>query len=656
MKGSGESVKSKRPIRYEREAEPPKPNLLSWLIGRPLPSAAASHQSMNKLIGLAVFASDALSSTAYATQEILVILVAAGAAAMSFTLPIGIAIVTLLLIVSFSYRQTIFAYPNGGGAYTVTKENLGELPAQAAGAALLTDYVLTVAVSVSAGVAQIVSAFPELGDFRVLLAIAFVVFIALINLRGARESGIIFAVPTYFFLTMMFLTVGVGLFRYFAGGLGGVVDPPEIHAVATGSLGLFLVLRAFANGTTALTGIEAISNGITAFKVPRSKNAATTLAWMVALLSILFLSITFLALQVQAVPSEGETVISQLARTVLGGRGALYLAAISSTTVILIMAANTAFADFPRLSALISKDGYLPRQLNFIGSRLVYSRGIVLLALLSCLLIAAFGARVTALIPLYAVGVFLSFTLSQAGMARHWWKERPQAGEKVEGGAGSKEKGAGKKAQAGDPSWGFKLLTNAFGALSTLVVMIVFAVTKFLDGAWIVILVILGIMALFTTIKRHYHTLAAELSTTTYRPAPEIKRHRVILPVSGLHNGTLNALRYARSLTSDITAVHVAVDAGEAEKLLIKWQEWGQGTNLVMIGSPYRVLMRALVEYIQKEAMACDVDETITVVVPEFIPRHRWHNLLHTQTAEGLRSRLLYTPGVIIVEVPYQVD
>ncbi|MDA1330335.1 MAG: APC family permease [Chloroflexi bacterium] len=633
--------RSKTPahVTFKEPSEPPKRHWRTWLVGRPLPSAALQEESIGKLVGLAIFASDALSSTAYATQEILVILIAAGAAAMTLSLPISMAIVALLLIVAFSYRQTIFAYPQGGGAYTVTQENLGEVPAQAAGAALMTDYVLTVAVSVSAGVAQIVSAFPGLDSSRVLVAIFLVALVSFINLRGARESGAIFAVPTYFFLAMMLFTVGMGFARYFSGNLGAVSGPPEIELVATGSLGLFLILRAFANGTTALTGIEAISNGITAFKVPRSHNAAATLTWMVGLLSALFLSITFLSLQVQAIPSEAETVISQLTRTVFSGRGGLYLAAISSTTVILVMAANTAFAGFPRLSALIANDGYLPRQLNYIGSRLVYSRGIALLAVASSALIVLFNARVTALIPLYAVGVFLSFTLSQFGMARHWLRAgRPNSGVEA------------------DPHWRPKILVNAVGGIATLIVMVVFAITKFLDGAWIVAIVIPSLMVLFSVVKAHYRHLADELSTATYKPHPDVKKHKVILPVSGVHKGTIEALRLARSISKDITAVHVSVDAEAAEKLLLKWQQWAKGIDLVIIGSPYRVLLPSLVTYIQEAAENSAPDESITVVVPEFIPRHRWHNLLHMQTAETLRHELLNTPGVIILEVPYQVD
>src|SRR5713101_7760310 len=395
-----------------------------WLFGRPLSTADAPHQAIGKTVGLAVFASDALSSTAYATQEILIILAFAGASAFTYAFPIALAIVGLLVIVTVSYEQTIHAYPGGGGAYIVARDNLGELPAQTAGAALLTDYILTVSVSVSSGVAQIASAFPVLDPWRVPIAVGMVILIMLINLRGVKESGLTFAIPTYFFVVVMFLTVGFGLARYLTGSLGLVPNPPPITAgtAAVSVIGIFLLLHAFSSGTAALTGIEAISNGITAFKEPRSHNAGITLMWMSAILGSLFLAITFLAGQIHAVPSEQETVISELARTVVGGRNFLYLATIGATTLILIMAANTAFADFPRLSALHAGDGFLPRQLTYRGSRLVYSRGIVVLAVIASLMIILFNASVTALIPLYAIGVFLSFSLSQLGMARRWWK------------------------------------------------------------------------------------------------------------------------------------------------------------------------------------------------------------------------------------------
>lgn len=642
-KQSGSTV-----LRRVVEYQPPR-SWRTWLIGRPLPTADAPHQTIGKAIGLAVFASDALSSTAYATQEILVILAIAGTTAFGYAFPISLAIVGLLVIVTLSYEQIIHAYPGGGGAYIVARDNLGELPAQAAGAALLTDYILTVAVSVAAGVAQITSAFPPLFPHRVALAVGMVLLIMLINLRGVRESGAIFAVPTYFFLMTMFLTVGMAFFRYLTGALGTVVVPHALemtHAVQP--ITLFLILHAFSNGTTALTGIEAISNGVTAFKEPRSRNAGITMLWMVAILATLFLSITFLAVVIGAIPSEEETVISQLARTVHEGRGLLYLATITATTVILIMAANTSFAGFPRLSALMAGDGFLPRQFTYRGSRLVYSRGIMALAAIASLLIAIFHASVTALIPLYAIGVFLSFTLSQAGMARRWWKIGHLApGEEV------RERGS---TLHSEPGWGLKMVINGFGAFCTAVVMLIFAITKFRDGAWIVVFLIPVLVVMFSGIHHHYRSLASSLSLEHYGAPPHVSRHRVILPISGVHRGTLAALRYARSLSDDITAVHVSLDPTEAEKIQRKWDTWGEGVRLVILDSPYRLLLEPLLGYIEEIAAQRQPNEMITIVVPQFVPRRWWHNLLHTQTAFMLRLALLFKPGIMVTDVPYQVE
>src|SRR5215207_3731666 len=402
----------------------PARNISHFFIGRPLQTADTPHQTIGKGVGLAVFASDALSSTAYATQEILVILAAAGTAAFGYVFPIAIVIVGLLAIVVISYEQIIHAYPDGGGAYIVAYDNFGPFPALVAAAALLTDYILTVSVSVSSGVAQIVSAYPGLFQYRVPIAITCVIFIMLINLRGVRESGAAFAFPSYFFIVIMFLMIGTGLFRMFNGSLGIVIDPPEMEHFGEAMSGVtaFLLLHAFSSGTAALTGVEAISNGITAFKEPRSRNAGITLIWMAFILGFLFMGISFLAREAHTVPSEAETVISQLARTIFNGQGFLYLLVIIGTTVILILAANTAFAGFPRLSAMLAQDGFMPRQLTYRGSRLVYSYGIVFLAGMASVLIILFQASVTRLIPLYAIGVFLSFTLAQAGMARRWWR------------------------------------------------------------------------------------------------------------------------------------------------------------------------------------------------------------------------------------------
>ena len=627
---------------------PPR-SLRTWLLGRPLSTADAAHQTIGRLIGLAVFASDALSSTAYATQEILFILATAGAAAFNLTFPIALAIVALLIVVTLSYQQTIHAYPNGGGAYIVARDNLGEKPAMVAGAALLTDYILTVAVSVSAGVAQLVSAYPNLFPWRVLVSISLVLLVMMINLRGVKESGFAFAIPTYFFIVMMFVTVTVGLIRLFLGNLGIITSPPPLEVVTTlTSITPFLILHAFSSGTAALTGVEAISNGITAFKEPRSHNAGITLLWMAGILGSLFLGISYLTVHIQAVPSEIETVISQLARTIFNGQGFLYLAIISATTVILVMAANTAFADFPRLSALLAGDGFLPRQLAYRGSRLVYSRGIVTLALIACLLIIAFQASVSRLIPLYAIGVFLSFTLSQTGMARRWWKiGRVKPGEEV------KERGS---VLHFDEKWNIKFIVNGFGAICTLIVMMVFAITKFKDGAWIVLLLLPILASIFWWIQKHYIQLAKKLSLDNYGAPPYPTRHRVILPISGVHRGSLSALRYARGLSDDVTAIHVSMDQEEAEKLQNKWEQWGDGTRLVILESPYRLLMEPLLEYIEGIEAKRLPNETITIVVPQFVPERWYYNLLHTNTVIWLRLALLFKPGIVITDVPYQVQ
>jgi amino acid transporter len=636
-------------MRRKSEYTPPR-SLSHWLIGRPLQTADAPHQTIGKAIGLAVFASDALSSTAYATQEILGVLTAAGSMAYDYVFPISIAIVALLAIVTISYEQTIHAYPGGGGAYIVARDNLGELPAQIAGAALLTDYILTVAVSISSGVAQIVSASPSLDLYRVHIAVAAVMLIMLVNLRGVKESGIAFAVPTYFFVIMMFITVGIGLFRSLSGTLGSVVDPPEVHLAGTiTAITPFLLLHAFANGTTALTGVEAISNGITAFKEPRSRNAGITLIWMSIILGSLFLGISYLTAQIGAVYSHDETVISQLARTVFNGRGLPYLTTIGATTTILIMAANTAFADFPRLGALAAGDRFLPRQLTFRGSRLVYSNGIVTLAVIASLLIIVFQARVDLLIPLYAIGVFLSFTLSQTGMARRWWKiGHLKEGEEIV------EKGS---VLRDDKSWRAKMLINGFGAVCTAIVMVIFAVTKFREGAWVVLIIIPALVKLFFTIHHHYRDLASRLTLDRFSGLPARQtRHRVILPVSGIHQGALEALRYAKLLSDDVTAVHVSLDPDETEKVQKKWKIWGEGTRLVILDSPFRLFIEPMLKYIEEIIDSRQPNETITIVVPQFIPSKRWHQALHMRTADFLRQELLSKPGVVVTDVPYQVE
>ena len=618
-----------------------------WLLGRPLPTADAPHEAIGKAVGLAVFSSDALSSTAYATQEILAILALAGAAALQLAFPIAIAIAVLLALVTISYEQTIHASPGGGGAYIVSRDNLGELAAQVAGASLLMDYILTVAVSVSSGVAQLASAYPALFAHRAGVAIVLVLFVMVINLRGVREAGAIFAVPTFFFIVTMFLTVGAAFLRQLSGSLPRLADPPPLVTGPAAPLTLFLILHAFSSGTTALTGVEAISTGVPAFREPRSRNAGITLVWMSLILGALFLSISYLVGPIHAVPSEQETVISQLARTAFDGRGPLYLATIAATTLILVMAANTAFAGFPRLAALQAADGYLPRQLTYRGSRLVFSRGIMVLAGVASLLILVFDASVTALIPLYAIGVFLSFTLSQAGMALRWWKSGRLAPE-----AEAKEAGS---VVRHDPRWRLKLVVNATGAVITAVVTLIFAVTKFHDGAWVVILVIPALVMVFYAIHGHYRALAKQLSLEAFGPPARVDRHRVILPISGVHRGTVAGLRYARALSEDVTALYVSTDPEQTAVVQKKWGLWGAGVRLVILSSPYRLLVEPIVAYIKEIAARRQPNEVITIVVPQFVPHKRWHNLLHAHTAITLRLALLFEKGIVITSVPYQV-
>jgi amino acid transporter len=620
---------------------------LRLVVGRPLATKEIPHQAIGKAIGLAVFASDALSSTAYATEEILVILAMAGPAALGLSFPIALAIAILLGVVTVSYEQTIHAYPGGGGAYIVARDNLGELPAQIAGAALLTDYVLTVAVSISNGVAQIASGFPVLLPHRVILSVVLIVGMMIVNLRGVRESGRAFAIPTYFFLVMAFATVGTGIYRYLTGTLPAVTGVEALHSGAFQSLTLFLILRAFSSGCTALTGIEAISNGITAFQEPRSRNAGITLIWMSAILSTLFLSITFLANQIQAVPSETETIISQLARTIYGATGLPYLLMLASTTVVLVMAANTSFADFPRLSALHAGDGFLPRQLTARGSRLVFSRGILTLAFFASLLVVLFNAETTALIPLYAIGVFLSFTMSQTGMAVRWQKiGRLQPGEEIRG---------RDTVLRHDPRWRFKQAVSAFGALATAIVMVVFAVTKFTQGAWIIVVLIPTLVFVFFRIHFHYKHVAAQLSLDRPPRSRYVQRHRVIIPIANVHQGVLQALNYARSLSPDVTAVHVAIDTEEGAAIREKWDKWGDGTRLVVIDSPFRDTIGPLIDYIERIESSLGPNDILTIVMPYFVPARWWHTFLHNQTALAIRLAFLFRKSTVVSDVPYRL-
>lgn len=634
-------------------------NLGRLLIGRPLATKELPHQAISRPVGLAVFASDALSSTAYATEEILITLagavgvgVAASAAGSVFgySIPIAAAIAILLVIVTISYRQTIYAYPNGGGAYIVARDNLGEVPAQIAGAALLTDYILTVAVSISSGVAQITSfpAFRSLQPYRVHMAVAVIVFITIINLRGVKESGRIFAIPTYFFLVMMFLTLALGLIQFVTGTLG-TIDPASVemfHQETLHNLGLFLILSAFSRGCTALTGIEAISNGIQAFKKPRSHNAAVTLVWMSSILIALFLGITFLAHQIEALPSHNETIISQMARTIHGDTGILYALTLAGTALILLMAANTSYADFPRLAALAAADGFLPRQLTYRGGRLVFSWGIMLLALFAIVLVILFNASTTSLIPLYAIGVFLSFTISQSGMvvrARKIGRLKP--GETAQGMETPLEY---------DRYWRRHMLISGFGAVCTFVVMLVFAITKFTEGAWFVLLLLPTLVFIFFRIHHHYKDVAKALSWESVPPDTSPRVVQTLILVDDVHAETVRLVNFAKSLQHPWRAIHVGVNPEKTEKVVEKWQKRiGEG-ELVVLPSPFRLLaepIREYIEQIQTEYPGCFVH----LIMGHLVMDNYWEQALHQNTAFVFNLSLSRMDNVVVTTVPYQI-
>jgi amino acid transporter len=618
------------------------------LIGKPLQTKELPHQAISKRIGLAVFASDALSSTAYATQEMLIILALAGSSAAIFglSIPLAIAIAILLAIVTLSYRQTIYAYPNGGGAYIVARDNLGELPAQIAGAALLTDYILTVAVSISSGVEQITSGFQSLIPYRIEIAVGVIVIMTIVNLRGVKESGRIFALPTYFFLGIMFLTLGMGMVRYFAGTLGIVEGVEPIHYPHLESLTLFLILRAFSSGCAALTGIEAISNGITAFKEPRSKNAAITLMWMSSMLITIFLGITFLGHQIAAQPSHVETVISQLGRTVFGNGSFLYYMVLAGTALILLMAANTSYADFPRLAALHAGDGFLPRQLTYRGSRLVFSWGIVMLAMTASLLVIVSGASTTQLIPLYAIGVFLSFTISQAGMVVRLRKiSKLKPGESVKGLETVLEH---------DPKWRSKMIISGIGAFCTFVVLLIFAITKFTSGAWFVVVLIPLLVFVFFRIHYHYKAVAHALSLRGATPELHKRPVRTLILVDDVHAETVRMVDFANSLGHPWQAVHVGVNPDKAEIVKQKWQERiGQG-ELVILQSPYRNLAEPIkdhIEAMQNEIPGCFVH----IIMGHLVMDTFWEQALHQNTAFIFNLALSRLERVVVTSVPYQI-
>jgi amino acid transporter len=597
------------------------------LVGSPIPTAQSRHERLDKRTALAVFASDALSSVAYATEEILRVLVLAGSGALSFSLPIGMAIAALVVIVVSSYRQTIHAYPQGGGAYVVTKDNLGVAPALVAGAALLIDYVLTVAVSVAAGVAAVTSALPALFPYRVWLCVLTVAAVGVANLRGIRESGKIFAAPTYVFIASLTGMLAWGIvgttFRFLP------ETPYPQHPPGLESVGLFLILRAFASGCAALTGVEAVSDGVPAFKPPESHNARLVLTWLGVILVTLFLGITYLAYDLGVSARESETVMSQLARRVFG-TGVLYYEIQAVTMLILVLAANTSFADFPRLSFFLSRDRFIPRQFGNQGDRLVYSNGIMILSGVAILLLIIFSADTHALIPLYAVGVFISFTLSQASMVRRWLRLREEG-------------------------WWWRAWVNGLGATVTGLVMLTIAVTKFTHGAWIVVLLIPTLVLIFMAVHTHYEVVARQLPLDGFEPPPPIS-NSVLLLVGDLHRGVVPAIQYAQSLSPTAKAVFVETDPEQTRKLEEKWGKWGMGLPLIVLTSPYRSLLGPLLEYVDQLREKGGDHHVVTIVLPEFIPARWWQQLLHNQTALLIKGAMFFRRNVTVTDVPYHLQ
>lgn len=607
------------------------------LFGKPIATNQSDEQHIGKAVGLAVFASDALSSVAYATQEILLILVAAGVGAFHFSLPIAGVIVALLIILTLSYSQTIYAYPSGVGAYIVAKDNLGELAAQTAGAALLMDYILTVAVSISSGTDQIVSVFPDLLPHQTALCIGIIGFMALMNLRGVKESGTAFAFPTYFFIIMTLITIGISFYKWFTGSLSPIENVQVAKSIAE-PMSLFLILRAFSSGCTALTGVEAISNGITAFEEPKSKNAATTMTYMSLILGVLFLSITFIAYQIHALPSDEETVISQIGRAIFG-RGYIYQMLMAGTTLILIMAANTSYADFPRLCALHAGDGFLPRQLTYKSSRLVYSTGVLFLSIAAGVLILLFNAHTSALIPLYAIGVFMSFTISQFGMVIRWQRL---------GKAGAEAKHI--------KHWRLKQALNFVGALASGIVMIVFAVTKFTSGAWLTVILIPSMVYVFFRIHHHYQRVVKFLALPIQEtPVPAYQKMKTIILMDGVNTGTLRMIKVAKTLGHPWKALHVNFDEERAAQIQQNWNKMIPDGELITIHSPYRLLLEPISEFIEKEK-ANDSNTIIHIVTGQLVVPGFFGPFLHSKNSLGLYEELKKIELVIVTNVPYHLE
>lgn len=603
-----------------------------WLLGSPLPTQQLADERLNKIRALAAFSPDALSSIAYANQEIYLGLLVAGSAGLAMAFPIGLVIAGLLVIVALSYFQTIHGYPSGGGSWIVARTNLGITPGLVAATALLIDYLLNAAVSLTAGVAAIASAFPILWPYRVELSLLLLLAITVINLRGLRETGTLMAIPVYLFLFTYIPMLAYGAVRAFIEGPGSLAlaAPPAVQPLTA-----FLVLHAFSTGCTALTGVEAISNGVPIFKSPESQNAGRTLIVMALLMGVLFVGSIGLTQYLAVVAGPQETILSALARRILGS-GAGYLLIQASTMLILAVATNTSFAGFPRLAALLASDGFLPRQLTSLGDRLVFANGITLLSAATGVLILVFGGDTHALIPLFAVGAFLAFTLSQGGMVAHWWRERGR-------------------------HWWLKAVINGVGALATGTALLIIGVSKFGEGAWITIIVIPALVLGFLQVRAHYREVARQLSLRglppSLKPAPP---PRVVIPISGVHRGIVDAVAFARSIATDVTAVYVELEPGAGERIRETWEQWWPDVPLVVVPSPYRSIIGPLLNFLDETDQQCNDGRMATLVLPEFVPAHWWQSIFHNQTAWLLKAALLYRRRRYgfqraIIDVPYHL-
>jgi amino acid transporter len=599
--------------------------LKRWLVGDPLKSTQARHERLSKTLALAIFSSNAISSVAYASEEILLVLVLAGTAAIAWSLPISLAILFLVVVLTISYRQIIYEYPEGGGAYIVARNNLGELPALTAAGALMIDYVLTVAVSVAAGIAALTSAVPSLFEHREALGLISIIFIIVMNLRGVRESGKFFAVPTYFAIGALGVMVAVGSIQAL---FGQVVPVSPDSQTAVEELTLFLILRSFAAGCSAVTGMEVISNGVKSFRQPEAHNASTTMIHMSLVLAVLFMGISFMASHYGILPKTDETIVSQLARLTFG-TGALYYVIQIGTMLLLVLAANSAFAGFPHLASILARDGYMPRQMATFGDRLVFSNGIVILGIFACFLLVLFHGDTHALIPLYAVGVFISFTLSQSGMVRRWLTKK-------------------------GPHWRKNLIVNGVGAVTTGIATIILATTKFTHGAWIVFLLILILVWMFRSIRSHYKAVSEQISLTRDHRPPLPRRNVVVIPINGVNQAVIRAVDYARSRPGEIHAVMVDVDPQSTARIQIQWAQWGCGVNLIALPSPYRSVLKSLLDYLEK-ILEKEPDIWVTVVIPEILPAHWWQGILHNQRALLLKTALLFKERVILTDVPFHL-